>query len=424
MAGTALKHARRAVRLAWVSSIRQPARTGLGILGIAAVGALLFDMLLLSRGLVISFRDMLERANFDVRIFATDSPVAGPPIPDAARLSSAVSRLPEVEAVVPVTFREAELAPADGSPPEAVPHVDSRGAAVEHPRALDVIGVDAGAEPLWTLLEGRDPLPGESGAPVVVNQALAAAHRLTPGSSIAVRGRCGSGAIAPPPAPFTVVGVAEFPFDDGEAETMAARRTDLEALCRGHASGGIDMLLVRSRARDGGDAAAAAIRASSPGLHVMTNDELVERFNRVEFSYFRQISFVLATVTLFFGFLLIAVLLTASVNQRLGEIAALRAVGLSRARVIAGVFAESAIMIGIGAVIAIPVGFALSIWLDDILRRLPGIPANVHFFVFEPRVLLLYTGLLAASALGAAVYPMRIVARLPIAATLRREVVG
>ena len=58
--------------------------------------------------------------------------------------------------------------------------------------------------------------------------------------------------------------------------------------------------------------------------------------SRSEFTYFRQISAVLATVTLFFGFLLITVLLTVSVNQRLGEIAALRALGFSRWRVVAG----------------------------------------------------------------------------------------
>ena len=52
---------------------------------------------------------------------------------------------------------------------------------------------------------------------------------------------------------------------------------------------------------------------------MVTNEDLVERFSRVEFSYFRQISAVLATVTLFFGFLLIGVLLTVSVNQRLGR---------------------------------------------------------------------------------------------------------
>jgi hypothetical protein len=40
----------RAFHLARLSIIRQPARSALGILGIAAIGALLFDMLLLSRG--------------------------------------------------------------------------------------------------------------------------------------------------------------------------------------------------------------------------------------------------------------------------------------------------------------------------------------------------------------------------------------
>ena len=47
--------------------VRQPARALLGVLGVAAVGALLFDMLLLSNGLVLSFRDLLDRAGFDVR---------------------------------------------------------------------------------------------------------------------------------------------------------------------------------------------------------------------------------------------------------------------------------------------------------------------------------------------------------------------
>ena len=39
-----------AIGFAWRSLVRQPARAALGILGVAAVGALLFDMLLLSRG--------------------------------------------------------------------------------------------------------------------------------------------------------------------------------------------------------------------------------------------------------------------------------------------------------------------------------------------------------------------------------------
>ena len=46
-----------ALGFAWRSLVRQPARAALGILGVAAVGALLFDMLLLSQGLIVSMRE-------------------------------------------------------------------------------------------------------------------------------------------------------------------------------------------------------------------------------------------------------------------------------------------------------------------------------------------------------------------------------
>jgi len=49
---------------------------------------------------------------------------------------------------------------------------------------------------------------------------------------------------------------------------------------------------------------------------------------------------------------------------------------------------------------------------------------GVNAFVFEPRALWLHAALLAAVAVGAAVYPVWLVARLPIAATLRREFVS
>ena len=76
-----------ALAFAWRGLVRQPARAGLGILGVAAVGALLFDMLLLSEGLVLSMRDLLERVGFDVRVRATMAlPGSGPSIADAGRL--------------------------------------------------------------------------------------------------------------------------------------------------------------------------------------------------------------------------------------------------------------------------------------------------------------------------------------------------
>jgi putative ABC transport system permease protein len=404
---------RRVLHSAWLTSVRQPARTGLGVLGVVAISALLFDMLLLSRGLVLSFRDLLDRAGFDVRVIATDArPLAGPSIEHADAVAHRIAALPEVEAVLQVRVRQAEI---------AGPGANAR----TDPNHIEFIGTDPAGRSMWTILEGSD-LPGEVGssAPLVVNRNLARRLGLAVGSALRLRGACAADSEALPPVTFTIAGLVEFPFDDTTAATVAGRLEELRRLCGGDTDGSADMLMVRSRQEMGSIAAAAAIRRIGAGLHVVTNQDLVEHFSRVEFSYFRQISFVLTTVTLFFGFLLIAVLLTVSVNQRLGEIAALRAIGLSRTRVVAGVLCESVLIVGAGGVLAVPVGLALSIWLDDILRELPGIPASVHFFVFEPRVFLSYGCLLAAAALGAACYPMRVIATLPIAATLRREVVS
>ena len=133
---------------------------------------------------------------------------------------------------------------------------------------------------------------------------------------------------------------------------------------------------------------------------------------------------MLTTVTVSFAVLLITVLLTVSVNQRLGEIAALRALGFSRVRVVKDVLSESALIVGIGGLLSLPLGLLLASGLDRILKGMPGIPVALHFFVFEAQALAIHVALLVATAIIAALYPMRIVSTLPIAATLRDEVIG
>lgn len=401
----------RALSFAWLSLVRQPARSLLGILGVAAIGALLFDMLLLSRGLVLSFGHLLEQSGFDVRVLATDAPpFTGPEITRATPIVADISALPGIEAVLPIRLRRVEIV------------ADNPG---ESRRQISFIGADPRVRSMWTITEGRD-LPDTTGpaSVVVVNRMFAARQRLGIGSTLLLRARCDGSSDALPPVRFVVSGIAEFPFDSVNANTVAGTLADVDKLCGEERSDVAEMLLVRSTPEIGASGAAEAIRHRHPELYVVTNADLVERFSRVEFSYFRQISTVLATITLFFGFLLVAVLLTVSVNQRLAEIAALRAVGLSRSRVIAGVLWESMMLVGAGGIVALPLAVALSVWLDTILRTLPGLPADIHFFVFYPAALGLYVALLAIASLAAAVYPVRIVSVLPIAATLRREVIS
>ena len=398
----------RALAFAWRSLLRRRGRSALGILGIAAAGALMFDMLLLSRGLLVSVRELLDAFGFDVRVLASEGiPQSRLPIDRAFETAAALAALPEVASAVPFRIGEAEIA-ADAERTEEV--------------ALFAVG--STSQRIWTLVDGRDLSDRDNAAlDVVVNQRLAERMKTGPGGSIALSGHCSATTSILPPVTVRIAGVASFPFDSGAQLTMASRFEVLDRLCD-RPAGEADVIMVSSRPESGPDAAVEAIRKARPDLYAFSNDEVIERFERVGFSYFRQISTALAIVTLSFGIVLITVLLTVSVNQRLGEIAALRAIGFSRRRMAADVLWESALLVGIGGLVAVPLGIVLSMWLDAILRSLPGVPATVHFFVFEQRAVWLHAALLAAVALGAAVYPMWLVSRLPIAATLRREFVS
>jgi ABC-type lipoprotein release transport system permease subunit len=389
-----------ALRFAWRSLVRQPARATLGVLGVAAVGALLFDMLMLSDGLVVSMRDLLDRTGFDIRITASgDLRRVGDRMHDTDATLAAIRRLPQVGTVLAIRFVEAE---ADGA---------------AGPAAVTIQGVQGDVRP-WTLLSGRDPA---GDLEVVVSQALTSALGVEPGGELVVRARCESSNQVLPPARLRVVGVAEFPFELVGDPTVGAAMQTLDEAC---ASRSDESDIILAGALGEPDAVAAAVRAAQPRLNVNTNEQVLGRLQRNGFTYFRQISTVLTAVTLAFALLLITVLLTVSVNQRLGEIAALRALGFSRGRVVADVLCESLLIVGLGGLISLPLGALLARGLDGILKTMPGIPGQMYFFVLEPATLGLHAALLGVTALAAALYPMQIVARLPIAATLRNEVLS
>ena len=400
----------RSVGFVWRGLVRQPGRTVLGVLGVAATGALLFDMLLLANGLVVAMEDLLDEAGFDVRVTAMEGiPFGGPRLRNASTAVAAIAGLPEVAQAVPMRLGDATV----GFP----------GAAG---RDVTVIGAPAGSNAGWTLVEGRrlDDLDAPSVRPVLVNAAFARAHGTAPGDGVTLRGDCGGGRAAAPPIAFRVNGIAAFSFDSAAELTAAMSLADLADLCGDIDPDEAEMVLVTSQPAAGAVAAAHAIRRRLPEVFVATNAELVDRFQQEGNGYFRQISSVLASVTLFFALLLVTTLLTVSVNQRLADVATLRALGFSRRWIATDLLAESVAIVGAGGVLALPLGTGLAAWLDAILRSMPEVPAGLHFFVFQPRALVLHAGLLGATAVLAALYPIHLATRLPIAATLREEVVS
>jgi len=387
--------------LAWRSLARQPARAVLGVTGVAAVGALLFDMLLLSRGLALSFQSLLDATGYDVRVTATPAvPGTGPSIVAATGLVAALDALPEVRRAAGVRWGRVDLE----APRRAVPDVMLSGYS----------GDTRGA---WELVAGSDlPAAADDGV-------LAAALEVPPGARLSARGRCRSRVLAPLPVDVVVAGVARFPFEDSRERYVVTHLEHLRRLCREEGDA-LDLVLLTSAAEHGDLAAVEAVRRLRPDLAVHSNAQYVRRFQEHDFSYFRQISAVLSAITLFFAFLLLASLLTVSVNQRLAEVAALRALGFRRRRIAADLLWETAWLVGVGMLAALALGAVLAVWLDGLLRQMPELPDDLHFFVFWPGSLWRFVALLGSAGLAAAAYPIWLAARLPIAATLRREYVS
>ena len=398
--------------LAWRTITRSPARSVLAVSGVTVIGALLFNMLLLSRGLLVSFSDLLDSAGFDIRVVAAEgSMVHRPPIAGAANLAAAITRLPDVRRVTLIRTETAQLVdPARGGTNVRV----------------SLIGTtDIASDGTWTILKGSSLPSTDSGRepPLVIGTRLAAALHLEPGSTVQLRVFNPGSASALPLVTARVAGIGAFAFESADDDTVATTMEGLAA-ARGTAPDGVaEMVLVASQP-GAAVSAAAAIARLRPDLHVFSNDQVLEQFNQNAFSYFRQISTVLSSMTLAFAFLLIATLLTMSVNQRLGEVAALRALGFPRRRIAANLLWESALLVGIGGAAALPVGGLLAIVLDRILRHMPGVPSRLHFFVFEPRTVVLHAALLCVTGALAAVYPIWLATRLPIASTLRREILS
>jgi len=180
------------------------------------------------------------------------------------------------------------------------------------------------------------------------------------------------------------------------------------------------LILIRARDDRAVPALADRLRRQFPQVEVNSVAELVAHF-RERLVYFRQLSYILGTMSLIVTVLLIATLLTITVNERLGEIATLRAIGISRATVVREVLLQGVSLTAIGSVLGILLGLVTARYLDSILTSFPGLPAAFSFFVPRRESLIRAALVLFLTGSLAALYPAWLASRAAIAAVLRAE---
>ena len=393
------------LQLAALSLRRHPSRTLLAGLGVAVSAAMLLDMVMLATGMRESFASLLGRNGFTIRV----SPRGTLPFDSEATITSAADAATAITRVSTVTT----VAPILG----ATLHVLD----ADEPVTAFALGVDPRVQGDYELLGGRHPThPNE----LVASDALLArlSARLGDTLDVAVGFDPQLGTYAGRRR-LLIVGRARFLFLSAGDRAAALQLSTVQAMGGAGRRDRVSLFMVRTAPGADVEAAQAAIERAVPRVTALSiAGAVAEAENRL--SYFRQLAFILGAVSLIVGFLLVTTMMTVSVNERIGEIAVMRAIGVSRLHVVHQIVLEGVAISLAGAAVGLVLGIGTAQYLNSILRSFPGLPDAIDFFLFQPDSALRAIGLLVMSGIAAGIYPAWRAASLPVAATLREEAVG
>lgn len=388
------------VRASLRALLRRRTRTLLALAGIAVSAALLLDMTMMATGLTRSFGELVGLRGYTLRVtprgtLPFDSEAG---IRDAALVERRIGATPGVRAVAPVLG--AQLYRVEGE-------------RVAEP--VFTSGLVAGAQFLYELRAGADAGPGEA----VVSRPLAEAERLRVGDTLRLAAELDLSLGRPRAVrSYRISGIGDFLYDYAGQRSLALPLAEVQALTRRPDQVSLFAVALEEDASE--DEVAALIRRAAPEVSVYSTRELMREMDR-RLLYFRQLATILGTVALVVTALLVATIVTIGVRERFGEIAALRALGVARRRVLAGIVAEGLALALVGALLGLPLGLWVGRWLDRILLSFPGIPTHVSFFVWDAPRVGLALGLLVGVGALAGLLPGWRALRTPLGRALREE---
>ncbi|PYO77147.1 MAG: hypothetical protein DMD63_12295 [Gemmatimonadetes bacterium] len=391
--------------LARASLIRHRARTVLAVLGVAVAAAMLLDMVMLATGMRESFRELLVSRGFDIRLapkgtlpFDTDAT-----IPSVGAVTAVLRSNPDIREISPVLGASIHIpvGPRDVS--------------------ATILGIDPTVQGDYEFLSGRDVTTPDA---MVANDSLIKRLHARIGDTLSVatgydpQTRTYSGQ-----RKLVLTGRVRFIYGAAEQLSAAVRRETLEDMGDPARRDRASLFMVRVRKGADPDRVRDWIETYIPTVSAISVATAIAQVDQ-RLSYFRQLAIILGSVSLLVGFLLVTTLVTVSVNERAGEIAVMRAIGVSRTHVVEQIVAEGVVISIVGALLGLALGLVTARYLNGILSTFPGLPMAIDFFLFQPLAAWSALGLLAVSGIAAGIYPAWRAASLPISETLRREAIA
>jgi putative ABC transport system permease protein len=362
-------------------------------------------MVMLATGMRESFRELLLSRGFEIRLapkgtlpFDTDAT-----IPGVNAIVGVLRRNPDIREISPVLGASIHISAGNR---------DVSGSA---------LGIDPSVQGDYELLSGRDPATPDA---IVVNDYLLRQLGARIGDTLSV-------ATGYDPQTRTyygqrklmITGRAKFIYGATEQSAAAMRRETLESMSGAARYDRASLFMVRVRQGANAEQVRDWIETQLPNVTAISIATAIAQVDE-RLSYFRQLAIILGAVSLFVGFLLVTTLVTVSVNERAGEIAVMRAIGVSKAHVVQQIVLEGVAISIAGAVLGLGLGLVTARYLNTILSAFPGLPMAIDFFLFQPRAAWSALSLLIASGIAAGIYPAWRAASLPIAESLRREAIA
>lgn len=383
---------------------RHPLRTALSLAGIAVASAMLLDMVMLSGGIEKSFSELLLARGYHIRV----TPKGTLPFDTEAAIPQATD--------VVRTIRDAPGVEAAG----AVLGTSVYGRTADSLVTLFGYGIQPEAQGLYLVTAGADLDPADT-LGLLLSEPAAALLGAGVGDTVALAGRLDPQmAQAGVNRRLTVRGTVRWVYDYRGQPSVGTVLPVMQRLDGDPAADRASLLLVKASEDRDVEALAAALRERFPRLEIYSVADLVVEAKR-RLVYFTQLSFVLGGMSLVVAVLLVGTLLTITVNERLGEIATLRAIGVGRGTIVRQVLAEGATLTVLGGGAGILLGLVTADYLDGILTSFPGLPQAFSFFVPRAGTLTLAAVVLLVTGSLAGLYPAWLASRAPIAATLRAE---